>query len=253
MSLYKQKFAQAETLFNARNQRERVLIAFCVVVFFLSVWQFLFYDPTVQAQTKLDSELTSLKTNIDSIDKQYKLLANAKKSDPNQKIKQRISIAKQHLGKLDEQLQLKMKGLIQPTQMANILEEVLTQQTSLQFKRIQSLAAKPLLVNKSEVAAGSEPAKETGLENSAEPTDSNTRALPTGESQQLTNIGVFQHGMEMEFSGSYLETLSYLHKLENLPWNFYWDAVLFDVIDYPKSRVIIRVHTLSLEEGWLGV
>ena len=82
-----------------------------------------------------------------------------------------------------------------------------------------------------------------------------TNGSPTNQNSttSLENIGVYQHGIEMTFTGSYLDTLGYLKILQNLPWSFYWDDVLFDVDHYPKSTVIIRVHTLSLEEGWLGV
>ena len=244
MSNYHQKLNDLGKLFDSRNNRERGLIAACIAAFVFSIWQFLLNEPITLSQKKLDSNMATLKTKINSVDKQYKILLDAKQVDPNRKLKARIELAQEHIDDLDKQLQVKMKGLISPTQMANILEQVLGQQSNLRFDRIQNLATQPLLVKSEDLNADNSNTQIQG--NSAQ----TTQPLTTSP---LTDIGVFKHGIEMEFSGSYLETLRYLHKLEKLPWNFYWDAILFDAEKYPTSTVIIRVHTLSLKEGWLGV
>ena len=239
MNQLREKYIHLASLFDARNIRERVLIAGLVAAVMINIWLFLFHDHLATAQQKLGIELATLKQKIETIDTQYNILVKTKLDDPDRDLKKRLSLAQQHIDKLDSQLQIKMKGLILPTQMAKILEQVLSQQTNLHFMRIQSLAAKPLLVKTPEINNKAE-------QNS----NSDTQAI---ESPEFTDIGVYQHGIEMEFSGSYLETLGFLKQLKQLPWNFYWDDVLFDVVKYPKSTVIIRVHTLSLKEGWLGV
>lgn len=238
MNKLRQQYDYLASLFDVRNIRERVLIAGLIAAVLINAWLFLFNDHLSVAQQKLTIELATLKQKISTVDKQYSILLHAKNNDPDRAVKNRLVIARQHTNTLDAQLQLKMKGLILPTQMAKVLEQVLSQQTRLHFKRIQSLAAKPLLVQAPATLSGSDE------------TNSDTQAV---NSPDLTDIGVFQHGIEMEFSGSYLETLSYLKQLKRLPWNFYWDDVLIDVVKYPQASVIIRVHTLSLKEGWLGV
>ena len=239
MSTLQDKIASISNLFDSRNERERILIVSCFFALIYTLWQFLFYDAASVTQTKLDVQIKTLETNIKSTEQQYAVLLKTKRVDPNSDIKQRLSIAQQHLDKLNKQLMVKMEGLILPTQMAMILQHVLTQQTPLKFVRLQSLAAKPLII---------ENADDTDNVEAIDPNTPTTSSVSTRD-----DTGVFQHGIEMEFSGSYLDTLQYLKKLEQLSWNFYWDAVLFDVQKYPKSKVIIRVHTLSLEEGWLGV
>jgi len=240
----KQKYNHLAALFDVRNIRERVLIAGLLAAILINLWLYLFNDRLTTAQQKLNIEISAVKQKIDTIDQQYTILENAKHDDPDREIKNRLIVAQQHADKLDSELQLKMKGLILPTQMAKVLEQVLSQQTRLHFKRIQSLAAKPLLIKAPENLA------QPGSNESSNSNNSDTQVL---EPSELTDIGVFQHGIEMEFTGSYIETLGYLKQLKQLPWNFYWDDVLIDVISYPKASVIIRVHTLSLKEGWLGV
>jgi len=244
MSNYQQKLNDLAKLFDSRNNRERVLIAACIAGFIFSIWLFLLNEPATLSQAKLDSNIATLNSKINSVDKQYKILLESKQVDPDRKLKARIKLAQEHIDDLGKQLQVKMKGLIPPTQMANILEQVLDQQSNLRFNRIQNLATQPLLVKSDDLNLNaSSPPKQDNTAQTTQPLRTNP----------LTDIGVFKHGIEMEFAGSYLETLSYLHKLEKLPWNFYWDAILFDAEKYPASTIVIRVHTLSLNEGWLGV
>jgi MSHA biogenesis protein MshJ len=64
---------------------------------------------------------------------------------------------------------------------------------------------------------------------------------------------IYQHGLVLHFSGSYLATLNYLKSLEAMPWNFIWDSIDYQVKDYPMAEITLRVHTLSLEKSWLNV
>lgn len=72
--------------------------------------------------------------------------------------------------------------------------------------------------------------------------------LPVKQQQLL-----YQHGLELHFSGSYADTLAYLTALEAMPWNFVWDSIHYQVKDYPIAEITLRVHTLSLEKSWLDV
>lgn len=64
---------------------------------------------------------------------------------------------------------------------------------------------------------------------------------------------IYQHGLELHFSGTYADTLAYLTALEAMQWNFVWDSVDYRVKDYPIAEITLRVHTLSLEKNWLDV
>jgi len=72
--------------------------------------------------------------------------------------------------------------------------------------------------------------------------------LPVKQQQLL-----YQHGLELHFSGTYADTLTYLTALESMSWNFVWDGIHYQVKDYPIADITLRVHTLSLEKSWLDV
>ena len=124
------------------------------------------------------------------------------------------------MAELDRRLKSQMGDLIDPANMARVLEAILTRHTDLRLRRLENLPTRPLLA---------------------------------GEDGNAPEAGVYRHGLEMEFSGSYLSLLAYLKELDALPWNFYWDALELQVDEYPRAVITIRVHTLSLDEGWIGV
>ena len=41
--------------------------------------------------------------------------------------------------------------------------------------------------------------------------------------------------------------------LEGLDWRFYWDEIEFDAAADGAPTYRLRIHTLSLDEGWIGV
>jgi len=58
--------------------------------------------------------------------------------------------------------------------------------------------------------------------------------------------------LQLTFSGDYLALLRYLRDLEELPRQLVWEDIAIETAEYPKSRVHLRVSTLSLREGWIG-
>jgi len=56
---------------------------------------------------------------------------------------------------------------------------------------------------------------------------------------------LYRHGVEMTLTGSYLELLQYLSRLEALPVKLLWGAGDLQVDQYPTVRLRLQVYTLS--------
>ena len=63
---------------------------------------------------------------------------------------------------------------------------------------------------------------------------------------------IYRHGFSIEFDSNYFDTVRYFKKLENLDKQFYWDSVQYQVDEYPGAKIKIFLHTLSLDDDWLG-
>lgn len=215
--------------YTALARRERILfVSACAAVMF-TVWAQLAYGPMQARYALRHNEVATMSTGITTLRAQLKLMSAQLSQDPNQEIKLRLARTQQEIARLDLELKEKLHGLIAPQQMPGVLEAMLKQNTNLQLTRVQALGAKPLLTK----------------ENAKESSENGVNTV--------TQVEVYQHGVEIEFTGSYLATLDYLNALQSLPWEFYWDAVRLDVEKHPLARVVITVHTLSLKQGWIGV
>jgi MSHA biogenesis protein MshJ len=231
-----ERLAELKQKYEALSLREQVMLAAAIAVAIGFIW-FQFISEPMYLQTKQAStELTTLQQSVDKLEQQHQSLLARRASDPHRDLKDRIALIDQQLEKANKQLSEKFHGLIEPRQMAEVLESVLKRHTDLKLIRVRSLASERLIEPQDEFVESANPA-EPGKQHA----------------EDKTKVEVYRHGLQIEFEGNYLATLEYLRTLESLDWEFYWDAVQLEVTDYPKSRVLITVHTLSLRDSWIGV
>jgi len=231
----REKLAELKEKYEDLSLREQVMLVATFVVAIAFIWfQFIsepMYLKTKQVSTELDKQLLV----VEKLSKQHDSLLARRASDPHRDLKDRIVLIEQDLVKVNQQLADKFHGLIEPKQMAQVLESILKQHKDLKLLSVRSLASEQLI----------QPEELSDLEE-------NVTERADG-AQQNTRVEVFRHGLQIEFEGNYLATLNYLKTLEGLDWEFYWDAVQLKVTEYPKSTVVITVHTLSLRDSWIGV
>ena len=60
---------------------------------------------------------------------------------------------------------------------------------------------------------------------------------------------LYRHGVEMTLSGSYLDLLQYLARLEALPVRLLWGSGDLQVDQYPIVRLRLQVYTLSAQRS----
>jgi len=217
------RLAQWQEKFQALSLRERGLVVGMLGVALVIAWMELLWSAQGAGIEQQRSELLSRNAQAQANRTQLDALRAAAGRDPDRQAKQQRTRLQQQLARLDASLKEKMQGLIAPAQMARVVEAVLTRQTDLRLQRIRNLPTRPLI------------------------------PLADNESREDADAGVYRHGLQIEFSGSYLGTLEYLKALQALPWDFYWDELQLEVQQYPRSHIVITVHTLSLREGWIGV
>ena len=209
--------------FNAMNERERISIMLLSIVAIIIIFVELFISPLNKQYDIIDRQIVSLQSQTTQLESQILILKTKNNRDPDFQEKQKIRLLNEQISNINVHLKEKMHGLIEPKQMAKVLEVVLAQNTDLKLQRVQSLGAEPL------------------------------SPIKVKEGGQADDLGIYRHGLQIEFKGSYLSTLNYLKALDELPWNFYWDVLELNVDKYPTSTIVITVHTLSFHKGWIGV
>ncbi len=221
------------TKFNALEKRERLLITLTcivlvIVVFFVSV-----IEPLMKKSSSLGAQIDQKERMLSTRQAEMDAYTRALSIDPSESVRAEVA----ELEKTDKQvtsiLQKRSVNLMDPAQMGQVLETVLTDKQGIVLQQLSSLPVQPL-----RLSSGAEVEPESEKKEGASPS--------------AVNAPVYSHGFEVVLRGGYADIYDYLRHLEGLSSSFFWDSLEYKVSKYPDSEVILRVHTLSAVEGWIG-
>lgn len=201
---------------DAFTVRERVLVLLTALVLLAALWHTLLMQPLQQRAAQSRAELSELEQRIvtanQSLEEQILQLAGGGDDQ-----RTRIDSLRRRIDEINATLGNHAAELIDPAEMAQVLEGVLKEQSRLTLVRIRNTTPD---------------------------------SLPTTEDPDAVTF--YRHGLEIEVEGSYAACVEYLNAIEALPWRLYWQVLELDVIDYPRNRIRIEVGTLSLDQEWIG-
>jgi len=58
---------------------------------------------------------------------------------------------------------------------------------------------------------------------------------------------IYKQTLQMQFKGSYFDTLSLLKQIEGLPWVVFYNMIQYNVENYPKANVNLTMYLLTRE------
>ncbi|HEX7029426.1 MAG TPA: hypothetical protein VF254_02430 [Gammaproteobacteria bacterium] len=221
MSLRQQGRLIAERI-DALSLRERAMLMIGAFMVMFLVWDWLLMSEITARSKTISEQIEVTRNGVARLNEAIAITAQVRGGDPDDALRARLAAAERRIAALDAELARRAGQVIPPGEMAEVLENILERQGRLELLSVKSLPPEALF--ETEAGAGT--------------------ALPGS---------IYRHGLEMEVEGRYLDVLAYLRELEALDWKFFWDAVELESEDYPANRVRIRIYSLNLEEGWLGV
>ena len=218
-----QRVRKARERFDDLSARERVMAAACVLAVIYVVWHSYLMRPLYAAQQQIansmsagNADLEKLTTAIDEV-----FLKNG--VQVHESVEREIVSLRYEIENLDEQQGEAFVEFISPREMIDVLKALIGKIPDLKLLKVQSSPAEVVVLE--------------------------------GRQQDVPLSGpqVYRHTVLFEFEGDYYSSLKYFQKLEALPWKFYWDFAGYQVVEYPKARIRLVLHTLSLSDAWLGV
>lgn len=229
-----EKTAHLRNRFDSLTLRERVMILVLMLAILVGAWFNLLWYPQSVLQQQLKSDIEEIDSQVQLLDTRLGGLVRQAERDPNEQIKQELAKLKRFIAEMEGQIKGTTAALIEPREMARLLEQMLLSNDALQLVRLSTLKTEPLI-------GGGE-------------ADAGADAAPAiDDPDGVAEKNIYRHAFVVEFEGSYLAVLNYLRTLENLPGRFFWDGIELTVTEYPMARVKLQLHTLSLSEGWIGV
>ena len=211
--------------FDALSMRERVMVfaaIMCVIVFL--GYEFGLSKPLSQ-NSRLAAQIVQHDTETAMSQQQTQILARSLALDPNDAVRKQIAELKGQIEERDLTVRGVQKGLVPPTRMAAVLENMLNRSQAVQLVSMKTLPVTALV----------------------------ERPVEEGAAVVVDQHQVYKHGVEITLQGNYIELMDYLAKLEKLPWQMFWAKTRMDASDYPKVRVTLTLYTLSLDRAWLVV
>jgi MSHA biogenesis protein MshJ len=201
---------------DALSRRERMLVLITMLAMIAAVWHVMFMEPLRRQADASRIEMSALRDSVEAanqnLEDQILQLAGTGSGE-----RTRIAVLHQRIDEINATLGNYAAELIDPAEMARVLEEVLKEQSSLSLVHMRNTTPE---------------------------------LLSTGEEANATAF--YRHGLEIEVEGDFAACLEYLTEIEALPWRLYWQVLELEVIEYPQNRVRLKVSTLSLEEEWIG-
>lgn len=220
--MLRKRMRQVAEQVDALSLRERGLLMLGAFMVLFLVWDWMLMAEISARGKAVNAEIETARRGIHTLNQAIARTAREARSDPNAELQQRLDAARERVTALDEELAARTGQVIPPSKMAGVLENLLRRQGKLTLLNLHSMPPEALFMTP-EDAAGELPG------------------------------AVYRHGLELEVEGRYLDVLDYLQALESLQWKFFWEAVELESDAYPQNRVRIRIYSLNLEEGWLGV
>ena len=224
---------------DSRPERERGLLFAVVLAIVVLVGMNFVVSPLLKQQKDVSAKIQQHIDVTRSMNEQLSALQSAQSRDVDANLKQKIQEYKTLLESKDQKLSQFQKSLVPSAKIDFLLESILKRNKNL---RLISLRTLPVvdLINDNVLPTPTAPAS--------------TASLMQDEASKksvLEQRGLFKHEVEIVVEGAYLDMLAYIQSLESMPERVYWSASELNVVEYPKSRLSLRVFTLSLERKWL--
>lgn len=215
-----EKLREIATRIGMMSLRERVFIFTAAVVVMLALVQTLLIDVGQLGKQQAQDRVQVAEAALVQIGQQGQQLEREAKRNPDRAVQLALAGQQARLAALNVELDTLQRSLIPPERMNQVLKNVVQEQSGIRVVGFKTLNPQPV-------------------------------ALP--DAAEGTPPGFYRHGFEVKVSGRYSELVTYLERLEALPWRLNWVEATLDATARPLLTLTLTVHTLSLEEAWLRV
>lgn len=238
--------------FDRLSLRERGLLFAAGVAVVITAWNATLMDGLTLQEKQLTTEVTELQTNLAATSH---ATANLIESDPTTRALAQLKEKQAALDAINARLVAESAGLIPPSQMIQVIRDVLGRQHGLVLVSLKNLPMTSLAPAANAQAQGGSSSEGPAVADAAaaESSSESTPAPLPATALAPVESGPYLHPVEVVVEGSYLDIVSYLHGLEALPWHFYWRVLELETKAYPKNRVRIELSTVSMDKEWIGV
>jgi len=225
--------------FNDLTVRERVLVTAVAIGAVILFWNFSVYSFFDNAS----KEYASKKMDLDNKVRNFEGQISAKTMIAGKEVS---SVAEQtkalrtEVALLEKTISEQVKEMISPSEMRTVFKNIVDRAEGLELIGIETMPPKAITIT----SKSANPEKQTAPPSAGK--------VPEPAKLEIKTFNIYSHELKLEFISDYFDTLKFIKAIESQSLKMFWDELTYEVTEYPKAKVKIVVHTLSLEEGWIG-
>lgn len=217
--------------YNGRSRRERLVLWLLAPVLLWLLLDMFWLSSLQLERGRLELRLVELASQKQALTATLQQLETRLQQDPDAERHQQLQGLDRKIADAEQQLQQLKARFIAPDLMPTVLQQTLKAHAGIQLVRVTKL-----------------PSEAIGLE-----PDPNASAANATTARPEVDALLYRHPLRLELTGGYAEVQAYLQALEQLPWQFYWRKLDYQVEAYPQARIILEIYTLSATQEWLSV
>lgn len=234
----KRQFDSLVKNIESRSQSEKIIVLVILLALLVLSYQSLLFDPVRAEIGTANNQISNVSRQIQSQQTTYAAMVEISEEDPSKFANDRLVVVSREHQQLDREIEALAGDLISPSDMIRLLTSLLARQSGLELLNFPEPTATPL---RDGISNADELLAETGTLN----LDDVITADVSGQ--------VYEHGIVIEFQGDFFNTLKYLRFLEGITKSFFWDSISYRQLDWPNAHVTLKIHTLSDDQGFIGV
>lgn len=220
MSAIKQQIEDLHSRFIALSQRERWLVlgACWALVAWLGL---VLYESTLEASVEqYQTEQQALTRQLAEQEQIKAEMSQGIAKLSNNDNAQQLARLNRRLSQLNDNVDERMRTLVEPEQMSGLLLTMLEQSKGLELLELSNQPPQRL--------------------NPSTSTNENSQ-----QSDQEYSEPLYRHDISLLLSGSYMELLDYVKQLEQLSGRIFWRGLEFELEEYPQAIIRLDFFTIS--------
>ena len=215
------KFLQVIEKYQALQERERNIMLVSVSLLIVLFCYVALIEPMWLSMQKVNKNLTTIENFNYQLESKVYEAQNQERDNPNKPLQDRYQQLTKQAESLDLQISLLTQALVPPQEMLSLLGNLVKAEKNARLISLNNL-----------------PLQTVTLSN-------NTEDKASGE--------IYRHGLELRIYGGYSDAVSYLNRIEALPWKVFIEDLSYSTEQYPNGILILKVYTLSTSQEIIGV
>lgn len=225
------------------STREQAIILYSSVFILFSLIFLTFVEPNIIAGNKDKLDIKSIMNSNKTFEANIEKVSKSKHTDPNLEIRNNLLILTDKEKALDLEISALTKALVDPKKMVFILEQALKESRGIKLISLRNLASENVYIEAPEIEGDDMLISHDEVKSG----DSHSN-----ENNDVSGI-IYKHGLEIVVEADYRKMVEYLERLDDIEWKVFWQNLEYEIKEYPKGQLKIKIYTLSTGKEVLGV